>query len=460
MKRLIALYTIPYLILMLASSLIGSDIKETDDMFYPAFLNDKDMIIPKAEKKPFTFSYGGWLMPIVIDERNGDGKNELLSSITIGKLWVKSWLWERSAIYLRVKDVYTGILREKNIDIDNSDNLFDLDVGYWSISNSNNTLKLYIGRKFFIIGTGLIFNGRGDGCQFDLNSKYVDFRLIGVYSGYLKKDNNPYNLSDKDISDGSKRIFTGGTISKIIYNQKVYLFGLAQIDKGKDSAGIKSKYNSEYYGLGFTGVFQNAYYFGEFIHERGKSYLSDPDPITGLYEKQNIYAFAAVFGLQYYLNLSYNPVLLLNYAYASSDKNRINYQSPSGNESGKDNGFIYFGTYVGGYALRPLLSNIHVMRCGLSILPFYNSKRQFLKRMNLIIKHSYYYKNDSNSGINSGEALLNSRDIGHGDDVMLRWKIFYDLSAYVNYAIFIPGNAYPSSEENRYFFMGGLIISF
>ena len=51
MKRLITLYTIPYLILMLASSLIGSDIKETDDMFYPAFLNDKDMIIPKAEKK-------------------------------------------------------------------------------------------------------------------------------------------------------------------------------------------------------------------------------------------------------------------------------------------------------------------------------------------------------------------------------------------------------------------------
>ena len=314
--------------------------------------------------------------------------------------------------------------------------------------------KLFLGRKFFTIGTGIVFNGRGDGGEFNFYSRYVDVKLFGAYTGLLKTDNNPYNLSDKDIADGAKRMFTGGTISKGRWNQTVYLLGLMQIDKGKEESGEKSRYNSNYVGIGLKGVFGEAYYFAEFIHETGESY------IDGTSEKEDVKANAAIIGLNYYLNQSYNPVLLFQYAYGSGDKDRSDYKSPTGNTSGSDNGFLYFGSFAGGYGLKPILSNIHIIRVGWSFVPLYDSKNISLRRMNLIAKYSYYLKDESKSGINYGEASKNSRDIGHGFDVAFRWKVFSDLSFHINYALFVPGNAYASSEEMTHFIMSGFLFSF
>ncbi|MDY6968486.1 MAG: alginate export family protein [Spirochaetota bacterium] len=426
---------------------------ESDD-FYPDFKSDEDMKILISERKPFSISYGGWLYPSILDERKGS--SELLSTIIITKLWLKSWLWKRTYIYIRFKDVYMNILENKERPVDNdSDNLFDLDVAFASIQNEKNTLKLFLGRKFFSIGTGLVFNGRGDGGEFNFNSRYVDVKLLGAYTGLLKKDNNPYNLSSKDISDGAKRLFVGGTISKGYWNQILYLLGLMQIDKGDEESGEKSRYNSNYYGIGLKGVLGDTYYFAEYIYETGESYIDGTD------EKEDVKANAAIVGLNYYLNRSYNPVLLLQYAYGSGDKDRDNYKSPTGNRSGSDNGFLYFGSFEGGYGLKPILANIHIVRIGLSFTPLYDSTSISLRRMNLIAKYSYYFKDESESEINFGvDASKSNRDIGHGLDVAFRWKIFSDFSFHINYALFLPGNAYPSSEDMTHFIMSGFLFSF
>lgn len=423
----------------------------TDDSLYSGYQTDEDMKILRAARKPFSISYGGWITPVVIDSRD---MTTLTSSVTIMKLWLKSTLWSNSFLYIRGKDVFFRVISQEDDVVDETDNLIDLDVGFIGMSNDKKTLNLFLGRKFFVLGTGLVFNGRGDGGEFVFYSRIVDIKLFGAYTGLMRKDNNPYGLSDKDLTDGAKRIFAGGSIQKEFYNQAVYLLGLAQIDQQEEEAGAKVRYQSQYYGAGMRGTVSDLIdYHGEFIYETGQSYYS------GTGEQETINAYAAIFGFRYFPDVALNPMFILQYAYGSGE----NTGATAVNVSDEDNGFKTFGTFVGGYGLRPDLSNIHVFRGGFALTPFYNSSSISLRRMNILLKYSYYLKDKPNATIsisNNPENTLDEKEIGHGGDIAFRWRIYYDLSFFISYGIFIPGEAYDSSVETRHFTMGGFNIIF
>ena len=427
--------------------------KETvsDDRFFPEFRADEDMTVLKAEREPLSISYGGWITPVVIDSRDF---TTLTSSVTIMKLWLKSTLWRNSFFYIRGKDVFFRVISQEGDAVDETDNLIDLDVGFIGMSNDKRTLNLFLGRKFFVLGTGLVFNGRGDGGELVFYSRIIDIKLFGAYTGLMRKDNNPYGLSDKDLTDGAKRIFAGGTIQKEYYNQAVYLLGLVQIDQQEEEAGEEVRYQSQYYGVGVKGTVSDLIdYHGEFIYETGQSYYSGTD------EQETINAYAAIFGFRYFPDVALNPMFILQYAYGSGE----NTDATPANTSDEDNGFKTFGTFVGGYGLRPDLSNIHVFRGGFSLAPLYNSSSISLRRMNILLKYSYYLKDKPNATIsinNTPESTLDEKEIGHGGDIAFRWRIYYDLSFFISYGIFIPGKAYDSSEETRHFTIGGFNIIF
>lgn len=427
-----------------------------EDEFTPDFQKDEDMKIIKSSREPFSFSYGGWIMPIVYDER--EGSTELTTIQSTAKLWLNISLWEGSFLHIRGKNVNLRKLKENNRDIDNS-NIADLDLGYIGFTFADKSINISLGRKFFILGTGLTFNGRGDGGEIDIYTSYINLQAFGLYTGLLHKDSNPYGLSSKDITDGSKRIFAGGKIEIPFLNQAIYGIGLAQIDKGDEdaeAAGISKQYQSQYYGGGITGIlFRSLEYYGEYVYQTGKSYLS------GTNDKADIKASAVNSGINLYIDIPFKPVLIAQYAYGSGDTDRESNASPTGNVEGSDTAFTSFGTYVGGNALRPLLSNIHIARGGLVLSPFYFTKMRTLNRMNLIGKYSYYRK-DKKDGIYSysESTSTNAKEIGHGIDASLRWKIFYDLSIFGSYSVFIPGDAYSSDTDNRTFITGGLNLIF
>ena len=424
------------------------------DRFFPDFQADADMraATPDRDYKNSGIQYGGWLTPVMIDQRNSD--TSLTSSLTTAKVWAKSYIWDNNYVYVRLKDSFLWIAGQEGYSLDDTDNVFDLDVAFISMSFAGQSLRLSAGRKFYLLGSGLLFNGRGDGLEFQYVSSLASVKLFGAYTGLLAKDSNPYGLSDKDISDGAKRLFAGGTIERGINNQTLYLLGLAQVDNGDEDSGQKSRYQSQYFGLGIKGVaFKEMFYYAEAVYETGVSYLS------GTSEESDIRAGAAIVGVDYYLDMALNPALIFQYAYGSGDSGRSDYRA-TGNTSGNDTGFISFGTFVGGYALNPVLANLHIARAGFSFTPMSWSERLYLKRMTLIMKYTLYLKDKKDSAINNQEAVLNERLVGHGADLALRWKIFYDLSAFVNYAVFIPGEAYDSSENNRHFTMLGLNLSF
>ena len=452
MKRLLFHAFLLLVLTFPAGALLAQDeVATPGEELFPAYQVDEDMRKLEPAVQPFIPQYGGWITSTVLHERV-DGTT-LTSSLTQVRIWLQMAFTENVYMYVRGRDIYLAEIYQEYRDIDN-ENTIDLDLGYIGFKNDDSTLQLILGRKYFLVGTGLVLNDRADGAEVKLYSNIVNLELFGAYTGFLQEDSNPYNLSTKDFSEGAKRVFAGGTISRGIGNQELYVLGVAQVDMGDQESDQKTRYQSQYYGLGLKGVISDSLdYYAEGVYEMGTSYNTSN-------EESDIQAFAAQAGLQWFLPYSLNPSLIVQYAFGSGDADKSNYSDPRGNARGNDTGFLGFGTYVGGYALRPQLANLHVIRGGGSFTPFSGLQQFWLQRLSLTAKYSYYMKHRVAGTINNGEASEPERFVGHGGDLLLRWKIFYDFSIFAGYAVFLPGDAYPDSADERTFAMGGVTLVF
>jgi hypothetical protein len=464
--------------------------KGPGEQYYPELQNDADMRVIESKKNMLSsgVQYGAWITPVFIYQQTP--QSTLATQVTTFRLWFKTYLWDNSYLYLRGKDIYTAVITHRGSGSVKNKNVLDLDLGYIAMASKRKEVDFSVGRKYFLVGSGLVLNGRGDGAEFNYYSKYISIKALGTWTGWLVKDDNPYGLSDRDISRGSRRVFGGGTLSTSWFNQTLYAFGLAQFDFGKEyynkdkliasalatpafDAGVRlysqrSHYDSQYYGAGLNGVITSGLtYAGEFIMEQGKSYLS------GYSIKKSIVAYSGLFKLSYYIKAILKPSFSADYGYGSGDKNRSDYRLPNGNTWAKDRGFIYFGTFVGGYALKPLLANMHMFSGSVSVNPFSWSDIYALNNMTILARYFYYLKDKPGSTINYGlDATRPSRDIGHAVDLSLRWMMLSDFSMFVNYGIFLPGNAFGysynyvlrnytySSTAKRHFLMAGFNITF
>jgi hypothetical protein len=488
MKRLPVIAILMVIMALAWSPLRAAKDEAKGDQYYPELQGDEDMRSVESKKNMLSsgVSYGAWITPTFLYEEAP--QNSISSMVTTFRVWFKTYLWDDSFLYLRAKDTYTWIIKERGARNPHDKNVVDLDIGYIGMASKKREVDFSVGRKYFILGSGLVFDGRGDGAELNYYSKYINFKALGTWTGWLAKDDNPYGLSDRDISTGAKRVFAGGKVYWEFYNQCLYAIGLAQFDFGKEyynrkyqltAAAIgsleyfkyfsqKSHYDSQYYGAGLEGVIVSGLsYSGEFVMERGRSYL------TGYYILKDILAYAGQFKLSYFINVMLKPVIQANYAFGSGDTNRKDYRLPNGNMWGKDRGFLYFGTFVGGYALKPLLANLHMISGSVSFSPFSWSDKSHIKNMTLTVKYIYYLKYKTWSPINYGlDATKPNRYIGQGVDVSLRWLLLSDFSIFCNYGLFLPGKAFGyyydfvwrtttySSGADRHFVMTGCNISF
>lgn len=425
----------------------------------PDVAGDPDLQTAQKVTPPFTIRFGGWVTPTVVDMRTSG--TDLMSSVTTARLWFSSSLWANASLYVRIKDSYLYVLNEKNMNIDDKNNVFDLDIASLTIPVYKKNIRLVLGRKYYVAGSGLVLNGRGDGAELQIYSKFGDIKSFGMYSGWLAKDDNPYGLSSRDIADGSRRIFASATYSKdFLGNNTLYIFGVMQKDKGKEPVNIKTKYNSNYVGGGLKGVVGDFLtYNAEYVYEQGNSY-AQKNTTTGTQAKSSIKAQAVLAMLRYYMhNVAFKPMINVMYGWGTGDKDATSYNTNPGNELKGDNRFMYFGTFLGGFALRPQLGNMHVIRPGFGFSPF-DRLHPRIKDINLIVYYSYYAKDKKESPINGGEATLAKRFVGQAIDTMLRWPVYCDFSIFANYGLFLPGDAYTSNEPKRHFIMAGVNIVF
>jgi len=421
--------------------------------YIPDLSADADMSVAEKPSTAMTAAYGGWVTPMMVYDNRGDVSTSSL--MTLVKLWGRLSLGGNSFIYVRGKDIYAKVLSSKDYNGDDSNNIADLDAGYIELATNRRAVSLSLGRKFFLVGSGVVIAGRGDGADLKLKSAFADLELFGLYTGFLNKDDNPYARSDKDNADGAKRVYAGAVVEKQFFNQTAYLFGVMQNDRASENANAKIRYQSQYYGAGIKGVPADGLdYFLEGIYERGKSYLYNSSV------KKSIAAYAVNASVIYYFEARMNPSVNVQYAFASGDNDRYSATDSSANTAGNDTGFIGFGSFNGGLAFRPDLSNLHVMRIGGGFMPFISGESPRLKRFNVGIKYSYYMKDKSKGGVNSeGTATEDSRSVGQGVDLSVKWKVFSDLSFFAQYGLFIPGQAF-SDKKKWNTAMFGLLLEF
>lgn len=397
-------------------------------------------------------TWGGWVIPSVTGYARDDDANysEFSFYSATTKLWLKAQLTDMFTFYLRGKNRYWRTFKRDNTPMDEWDNVLSMDIAAVTGRFWDKRLVVKLGRKFFRVGTGLILNGRADGGEMEFYSSVLNVKVLGAYSGFLQKDTNTYGLSRKEITEGAERAFFGGVLSKTVLNQKFYIFDIYQ----KDMNGDNQEYDSNYMAAGVKSVVGSLDVKAEFVYEIGTS----RDTISE--QESDIRAYAFNSSAVYYSDISTHPALYLNYAFASGDSDRISAVDVAGNSQGDDTGFVSFGTFSGGNALNPELSNLHIVRAGWSMKPLDFVEAFWLKRMSVITRYSYYHKYKEKAPISDPSATKAKGTVGHGLDVNLRWKIFSDLGFFAGYALFVPDEAYPQSAGNRTLFFSGLNIQF
>ncbi len=406
------------------------------DSYFGDFKSDTDMEVKTPGQNLFNkgVQYGGWLTPVMYYSK--DNTAELSQSINTLRLWFRTFLWNDASLYIRGKYTFTGTMYEKDSGASDTGHVVDLDIASLNMSFFNKQLTVQAGRKYFLVGSGLVLNNRADGMEVNYFNKYVNVQAMASYTGLLLKDSNPYFIKTADLSGSEDYFFAGGTLSGSYFNQTLYFIALAQ-KQFEDGPG--GKLENQFYGGGLKGaIIDGLTYYVEFVYQLQSNSGEDFTEMGTALE------------VKYSLDTVTKPVFMFQYAYGS------------GSDTTK---FINYGTYNAGLGWNPELKNLHVLRFGTSVSPTDMVSINWLKRMSFIFKYSLYLVDDDSAVVGTaGETTTTpapgEKIAGHGLDFALRWRIFSDLSFFANYGVYVPGPAFGSSDPNRHFAMGGLNISF
>ncbi len=395
---------------------------------------------------PWVPSYG---LIITAYDINKDKNNILNIS---ARPWLSINLGRKSRALVRGKYSYSRFLASQPGLGAEDKHVYDVDVGYLETESSLYSFRL--GRQLFMLGQGILLNGKADGVDAVFRVKMFELRLFGSYTGLLMKDNNPFKISDADISEGAKRLFSGATFGARFKDQNAQLIFLYEKDFAKNDGGVYYEYSVGYTAINMTGsILPGFHYTFEGIFQFGKSHTNGTETTA------DVLAYAASAGLFYFIKHDVKPKLLLEFAVGSGDEDRINATSPIGNIAKKDYGFIAFGTFQRGMALNPSLGNLIVFDTGFSIIPFGFINHPIAKQLIIAGKYYKYWKTVADGGINGSEATSRSADVGDGVDATLGWRFTAELSLTAGYGYFHPGSAFPSGEKERHMVMTGLSLS-
>ncbi len=416
-------------------------------------------------KSPFIHTdYGGWVnfrYNRFYNEDNDESASDSLRTYNYWdtRLWFKLTLMpeilngHEHAVYVRLKDRYitrSGNAPGERYDISGP----HLDYAYTILDFR--PVWVEAGRRYFNIGKGIVYSDINDGVQ-------INFKKPGFNAGLFASQTLPHQ-SNIDASvpgydkDSDRHFYGLGLGYTGIPRQSLYGFVLSQRDLSDEDPNNSSQnytYNSEYFGIGMKGKIGRLWsYWTEFIEENGSSRIFGTD------ERKNVRAYAADTEIVFSPPIKTYPRFSLEYAFGSGDSDRISVtDTQSGNRAGGDNNFLYFGYAPTGYALAPRLSNLHMLKAGMTSYPFGESR--LFKNLNISLEYYQFFKNRKSGGISDLEATEIARDIGKEVDLSMRWRVLSDLTLSVEYGHFMPGRSYADSADNpQDFFSLGLIHTF
>ncbi len=427
-------------------------------------LQETEMKILQSERR-VAFDSGGWVNYRYDDYNEDDNDSSVEDSYDYTnsldvRFWFKAVLnapfdsdyENKHSLYVRIKDLYINRRSEDTAEGYDHDGPH---LDYAFLTMDFRPLWVVAGRYYFSLGEGITYSNVHDGAEFFLFSENWGVKAFLSYT-----QPNEYNIdtSIPGYEKNSDRIFFGTELAyKFGTDQQIYSYLLIQRDNSNEQPEDLSRdysYNSEYAGLGAKGkMFNDLNYRAELIYETGTSCIFSTN------EKSDISAWAGDFELLYNWQVKTHPSFYAEYAFASGDKDRVSVtDTQNGNLSGKDNNFLYFGYIDTGYALAPLLSNLHFFKVGLSFNPLENIS--LFKRSEFSLDYLRFYKDKKSGGIYDLDSTQSYYEIGDEIDVTFNWQIFSDLNVTLQYGHFMPGKAYaePANDSEDYFSLSTHIV--
>lgn len=407
---------------------------------------DDDFFVPAQYKAAGLVDWGGSVSPAGLFERQGASDSAIIG--LSGNLWVRLSLPGQWQYYARLRDNALLVVLPQSSAGPGIANLWEINASYLQLIIPEVGFTFSVGRKPFILGSGLALSGNGDGLEFQLANPWFTVKAFGFYTGLLAPDFSTYSMDSWDDQNGARRYIGGYQAGVSVYGHALSILGLYQGDFGLSP---EQQYSSWYAGLQASGMAFGGDYLVEWFLEDGFSPLA----LT----RAALDAFGGTCRYQAAWDAPASPTVTVQYSLASGDPDRVSSQGAEGNAIGQDGAFQAFGQLSVGSVFRPFFSNIHIVQLGLGLSPFEAGTSRFRNSV-IGLRYFYYAKYDKAGVVNTGDAALPSNDLGHGIDLVLRWSPWNDLSTFLNAGLFLPGAAFPSGEPVRFTVSGGMSLSF
>ena len=406
---------------------------------------DSRFFTPQPKKAPWLLDWGVEATAAAVSEGQGLPDNLVVGGS--GQAWARLSLPGLWQFYGRAKDNILIPLVPWPAAGFQYLNFWEINAAYLQYVQGEGGVTLGIGRKFFLLGSGLILAGNGDGLELQLANPWFNAKAFGYYTGFQGKDFSTYAMHDWDRENGPRRYFGGYSFGVSVFGQDLALLGMYQSDF---RMGPKDLYTSWYSGFQAKGLVLGGEYLAEWYQEKGFS----PSGAG----RDTIDAYAGIARYTRAFRSAAAPRLTVQYALASGDGDRTIGKGAPGNTKGQDLAFQAFGQVRSGSVFRPSFSNIHIAHLGFVFNPLGGAPRRF-KGTSIGLGYFYYAKHDAAGVVNTEDAKAANRDLGHGLDLNVQFSLFNDSSLFVNGGVFFPGAAFSGERTLRYSLSGGLSFS-
>jgi len=319
-----------------------------------------------------------------------------------------------------------------------------------------------IGRQYVELGTGLALSIPLDAVM--LHGYWRDWELTGLLGLSVPSTHNV----DRSVPGNSKesRRWWGTELRYHGWRDHepfVYFFRQEDQDAGMirlvDPTDIQTAqsfgYDSSYVGMGSRGrfFFRDVEYTAEVVLEQGESYDSGPGGASMVGRREDIEAWAFDTELRYISPKAHRSQVVVEYLLTSGDGDRT--ASPTntvgGNLAGtRDESFVGWGYRNTGIGLAPSMSNLGMVRLGLSTYPLYAER--IFENLQVGTDLFLFHKQDSRGAMSDSVSTDNSSWVGSEIDLFLNWRLTSDLAWSLYYGYFEPGDAFATGHQRQLWF--------
>ena len=323
------------------------------------------------------------------------------------------------------------------------------------------------GRDLVYWANGLVMAQVLDGGVLDFDYGNLSLELVGGITPTRTVD---IDSSRPGFDYNTRRGFFGARLAANAGEHRPFVYFLAQRDYNEMAfrrvGGIPTSYdyNSYYLGVGSSGQLTGKLRYGlEAAYEFGDT-LSNSFEIAGFgiipvkQHRDNIDAAAFDGRLDYLFADPADTRLSGEIIAATGDPDRGHTSNTFNGNKPKtdDHAFNAFGLVNTGLAFAPDVSNVLIVRGGLSTFPFHEVRP--LRRLQAGVDVFVYNKFQEDAPID--ETTRNQRFLGVEPDVYVNWQVTSDVTLALRYGVFFPSDENLPIDKDRQFFFAGVTFAF